>query len=93
MDREESSNVMFSKWKTVRVQATDLRVNGSKVLATNQYLSFNETTGIIKTKGVHAKLKVKGNDVLVSSPDLLFDPATGTLTVKCIKILETIEVA
>ena len=76
------------------VQAKDLRVNGNKVLATNQYLSFNETTGIINSNGVHAnELKVKGIVLLVSSPDLLFDPATGTLTVKRIKILETIEVA
>ena len=76
------------------VQTKDLRVNGNKVLATNQYLSFNEATGIANTNGVRAnELKVKGNDVLVSSPDLLFDPATRTLTAKRIKILETIAVA
>ena len=76
------------------VQAKDLRVNGNKVLTMNQYLCFNEATGIINSNGVHAnELKVKGNDVLASSPDMLCAPATGTLTVKRIKILETIEVA
>ena len=76
------------------VQTKYLRVNGNKVLATDQYLSFNKAAGIINTNGVDAnELKVKGNDVLVWSPDLWFDPATGNLTVKRIKILETIEVA
>ena len=76
------------------VQAKDPLVNGNRVLATNQYLSFNEATGIFNSNGVHANdLKLKGTDVLGSSPDLLFGPATGTLTVKRIKILETIEVA
>ena len=75
------------------VQAKDL-VNGNKVLATNQYLSFNEAIDIINSNGVHAtELKVKGNDVIGSSPELFSGPATRSLTVTRMQIIETIGIS
>ena len=80
------------KMENSSFQTKDLRINGDKISAMNQYLSFNEATGTVNSNGVHANdLKVKGNDVIVSSPDLFFDPAARTVTVKSNKLLETIE--